>query len=141
MRRVVVALVAVVLFTLSACGGEGRSTAAETEMSEWEKEQADRAAMTTFEQAQEDCSDSAYIEIGDEGYTLTMTSQGKDSPGATFEEIACILDALDTPDAVVSQMDRTRALDGIQEATWEDITASWSYHPDSGINLILQQEE
>jgi hypothetical protein len=35
-------------------------------------------------------------------------------------------------------MEQTRALDGRQQDTWGGYTASWSYHPDSGMELIVQ---
>jgi len=38
-------------------------------------------------------------------------------------------------------MERTRALDGTQSDTWDGLQASWSYHPDSGINLLIEKAE
>jgi hypothetical protein len=48
------------------------------------------------------------------------------------------MDALTIPQAVREHMSQTRALDGRQTDSWEGFSASWSYHPDSGINLIVQ---
>ena len=32
-----------------------------------------------------------------------------------------------------------RALDGRQTGTWDDFEASWGYHPDDGINLVIEE--
>jgi len=32
----------------------------------------------------------------------------------------------------------TRALDGRQEDSWPGYTAAWSYHPDSGLRMIIR---
>ena len=52
-----------------------------------------------------------------------------------------VLVALDTPDSVVNRMSNTRALDGMQEATWGDFEATWTYHPDDGLDLIIEQTD
>lgn len=81
----------------------------------------------------------AGISLGDKGSSLTIDTKGeKDSTGADFSDAACILKGLHIPDSVVSQMDATTAMQGRQSAAWENIEASWSYHPNSGMNLILK---
>lgn len=78
------------------------------------------------------------VSIGDGGRTISFDTQGEDdSSGASFDDVACILFAVDTPDAVISRIDSTRALDGTQTANWGSIAASWGYHPDSGMQLVL----
>ena len=42
-----------------------------------------------------------------------------------------------TPTTVIAQMDSTRALDGTRDATWDGMTATWTYHPDDGLDVIL----
>ncbi|WP_225498444.1 hypothetical protein [Arthrobacter sp. M4] len=58
-----------------------------------------------------------------------------------MSDIACILKAVNVPDSVVSQMDSTRALDGMQRASWDKISASWTYHPDNGFRVILSESK
>lgn len=53
----------------------------------------------------------------------------------------CILGAVDISDAVIAQMDGTRALNGRQTGSWDGFTASWTYHPNSGLNIIVQEED
>jgi hypothetical protein len=38
------------------------------------------------------------------------------------------------------QMKKTRALDGTQSASWDAIEATWSYHPDNGFDIILEEK-
>ena len=81
---------------------------------------------------------SSGISVGDNGQSVSIDTKGqKDSSGASITDTACILKKLNVPDSVVSEMDATNALQGRQSATWDNIDATWSYHPDSGLNLIL----
>lgn len=77
---------------------------------------------------------------GDAGKSISFDTEGKDDPSTgndDIEDVACVLNALQVPDYVVSHMDSTRALDGTQEDTWESYTARWTYHPDNGLNLTV----
>jgi hypothetical protein len=47
-------------------------------------------------------------------------------------------DALKVPQAVRSHMEQTRALDGRQTDTWPGFTASWTYHPEQGLDVVVQ---
>lgn len=76
--------------------------------------------------------------VGDNGSSIEFDTTGEeDYSGDGFEDVACVLKALDAPDRVVSRMDSTRALDGTQDAAWEDYESFWNYHPDSGMNLTI----
>ncbi len=82
------------------------------------------------------------VRITDDGHTMTIDGQGDEtirqaSMVANVEQIACILNELGTPHAVVAKMEGTRALDGMQAAEWGDFSASWTYHPDDGLDLII----
>ncbi|MGY0233940.1 hypothetical protein [Longispora urticae] len=63
---------------------------------------------------------------------------GKKSAGLTLTELACFLVALKTPDSVIAEMNSTRALDGRQTGDWDNIHASWTYHPDDGLEVIMR---
>ena len=82
--------------------------------------------------------DTTGIELGDEGQSLTMDSEGKESYGAEFADITCVLDAIGIPDSVSNRMNATRSLDGRLTGDWDEFTASWSYHPDSGMNVVIE---
>jgi hypothetical protein len=67
-------------------------------------------------------------------------TEGKEEPGMTVTQLACILLELQTPVSVVAVMEETRALDGRQEGTWEGFKASWTYHPDTGMDMIIEEQ-
>ena len=82
-----------------------------------------------------------WIELGDEGQSLSMDTEGEETSGASYSDVACVLDELGIPDSVSSRMGNTRALDGRQEAQWGEFSASWGYHPDSGMNVVIEVVE
>ena len=118
--RAAVGLVAAATL-LSACGG----------------------GQTGIESAVESCGiqGASGFDVGDGGNTLSIDGKGEDdASGADITDIACVLTALDVSDAVISRIDSTRALDGRQEGSWEGYTATWGYHPDSGLDLVIEVE-
>ena len=84
--------------------------------------------------------DNRWISIGDKGQSLSMDSFGEESDGADFTDIFCVLDELDTPDSVIKRINSTRALDGRQSADWDGLSASWGYHPDNGLDIVIEVE-
>lgn len=129
---------------LAACGGA-------SEASTPTPSAATSSAPTEslIQQARRSCEvDGVYRDfavLGDSGYTITMSGVPEDPTYANYgkvtglpiEHIACILKALAVPDSVVSQMDATRAMDGMQKASWNNLSATWTYHPKDGFNMIL----
>lgn len=93
-----------------------------------------------IEEAAESCDVEGNLQ--DEGSSITFDTEGaEDLSGDDYEDVACVLTGLDAPDRVISQMDRTRALDGTLDASWDDYEASWNYHPDSGMNLTIYEAD
>jgi len=80
---------------------------------------------------------SPYARVGDGGDTLTLRAAGKEDPGIDIQQLACFLGELEVTDAVRGELAATRALDGRQSADWDDYHATWAYHPDSGLNMIV----
>lgn len=76
----------------------------------------------------------------DSGMTLTIDTGGNDigSGDASFSSVECVLDILKAPSVVLSKMQETRALDGRQSDTWDEFEASWTYHPDQGLDVIIE---
>jgi len=97
------------------------------------------AAVVPLKSATTRCSASNAdgVELGDEGQSLTITGYGL-LRGPTSAQFQCLTDALDMPDSVRSRISATRALDGRQTATWDGLSASWTYHPDSGLNMVFE---
>ena len=82
--------------------------------------------------------------LTDEGRTLTVTLIGDRATSSTGtamtpESLGCILGGTGVSDAVISHISSTRALDGQQSEEWGlRWSARWTFHPDAGLNLTLQ---
>jgi hypothetical protein len=76
----------------------------------------------------------------DKGHSIELHS-GKSYDKITAKDIGCILLATGAPTSVLDKIDATRALDGMQSAKWKggSMEASWTYHPDNGLNVILTE--
>ena len=97
---------------------------------------------TKIEDALAECSirpTDSNFDVGDGGYTLSIDGEGEEDSGADLSDIACVLFELEVSDAVVGRIDNTRALDGTQEGSWDNFFATWSYHPDSGLSMIIEE--
>lgn len=99
--------------------------------------------MTRLAAAGHDCTEAStpHVRVLDYGSGLSIQGEGNESDGVDVEVIACILFELDVPDIIVTRIDQTRALDGMQDASWDGIAATWTYHPDNGLQMILSEEE
>ncbi|WP_371409132.1 hypothetical protein OG423_02760 [Micromonospora zamorensis] len=75
--------------------------------------------------------------LGDDGRSLTLRSVGEERTGLKLEQLQCYWAELKVPDAVIAEIEGTRALDGRQSGEWEDMGASWIYHPDNGLQMII----
>jgi hypothetical protein len=77
--------------------------------------------------------------LADDDHTLVIDMAGEE-PGvgtATIDDVLCVLGELKSPQSVIARMESTRALDGMQSATWDDFEVTWTYHPDDGLDLIV----
>jgi hypothetical protein len=78
------------------------------------------------------------LEDGDR--TLILDTAGsKDSSGDPISSVMCALEYVKAPASVRSQIEHTRAVDGRQTGTWPGFEASWVFHPDTGLDLIVRQ--
>jgi hypothetical protein len=83
---------------------------------------------------------STALTVEDEGTSIVGNGPADSAYNKTDEfisDLAAILLALDVPTYVIDQMDSTTSLMGLREATWDGIEASWSYHPDNGLDIVL----
>lgn len=81
------------------------------------------------------------VTVMDGGNSVTLETAGNDTKGASYSDVVCVLDALGMPESVKSRMTSTRSLDGMQDATWSGYAASWNYHPDNGLNIVVESRE
>ena len=79
------------------------------------------------------------VELLDNGRTLKFNYAGKYSSyfaaAGSYADVKCALTVMKAPSFVTSQIDTTRALDGLQKATWGKVSSFWTYHPDNGLNI------
>ncbi|ROS34534.1 hypothetical protein EDF53_3095 [Curtobacterium sp. PhB78] len=85
------------------------------------------------------------VEYADKGVSLILSTAADDdvdveSDEANILNVMCVLKRVKASAALQDRMLSTRALDGMQEATFRGIHASWTYHPDNGFNLSLEDE-
>ena len=98
------------------------------------------------EQAADVCQEtlgSAFqADVASDGNSVTVRGAGRDASGParsnTLNTLGCLLAETDAPAAVVSAIERTRAIDGVQRYDWDGAEASWTYHPEAGFNLTLE---
>jgi hypothetical protein len=79
--------------------------------------------------------------------TITISGTDGEDYGtvgdAVFDSMICVLGTVGVPSDVIARLSSTRALDGMQSASWEDTTlgntvsALWTYHPDQGMNVTI----
>lgn len=94
-------------------------------------------AVKLIEQTVEVCNDSGFVRVADEGRTLIVSTEGEEAIGAGFDELYCVINELEVPASIINRIDTTRALDGMQFGSWDSFEASWNYHPDNGMNLVV----
>lgn len=139
MRRWLILLAGAV--ALSGCGGAASPTVV-TVTATAPPTSASPTGPTGLEKAFGSCfpDSKTGVELGDGGTSLTVDTRGeKELSGPETSDILCVLNVLDAPDYVRSQIEQTRALDGRQTAQWSGMDASWGYHPDDGLNIVLRQ--
>lgn len=87
-----------------------------------------------------DCGveDAIGVTVMDEGASLHLSTTGEESIGAEYIDVMCVLAALEVPDSVTTRLGTTSAMDGQQTATWNEFSASWGYHPDTGLDVVVE---
>jgi hypothetical protein len=102
-----------------------------------------------LQQARYDCmadngSIGALTETHDGEVTLVIDGAGVAEneyvdAQAEVDAVFCILDKIGAPASLPARIGDTRALDGMQEASWGNYAVSWTYHPDDGLNIIIAE--
>lgn len=83
-----------------------------------------------------DCgSDGSYLSIDTNPYD--WDDDGLAYPDAYYA-IETINNALDLPGSLLKDMSETTSLDGKQSETYGDITVTWKYHPDKGLEVTYK---
>lgn len=82
--------------------------------------------------------DSAFT-LAEDSQSLSFDGAGKsDYSGGNYYDLVCVLEELGAPSTVSERMGRTNSLMGVQDAEWDGIAISWTYHPDNGLDADLE---
>ena len=76
-------------------------------------------------------ADGSYLFIDTNPYDIDNYSSSD-----AITAIRQVTAALNLPDSVLNRMGQTRALDGTQTYSTDDLDVSWTYHPDNGLQVL-----
>ena len=81
-------------------------------------------------------------QLSSDGRSISFDTEGEDdSDGDGMYSAFCTLRILGAADFVFEAILSTRALDGRVEESWDKFSASWTYHPDTGMRLTVVAEK
>ena len=95
---------------------------------------------TTIESAVGDCQlwKNMWVTVGDNGRTLVVDGEDDTGLGGLgYKKIACLLAGLEVSDATLARMENTTSLMGQQSARDGDLRVRWTYHPDNGLDMVI----
>jgi hypothetical protein len=76
-----------------------------------------------------------YMLLEDDDRTLIISGGDQFStPAVGF----CVLDALDAPASTMSKVEGTTSMMGQLTDQFDDLELTWSYHPDNGLNMVIE---
>ena len=83
--------------------------------------------------------DASGITFAEDGQSLNFDDKGEeDLFGGEFSDLTCIIEELSAPSTVMARMLQTTSSMGVQEAEWDGISISWTYHPDRGLDANFE---
>ena len=98
-----------------------------------------------FNQIFKDCElDDDWATVGYDGSYLSIDTNPLDKDDytsyAAYLSIELVNLKLGLPSSLSEKMSHTSALDGRQTETYEDVTVSWKYHPDRGLEVTYAEK-
>lgn len=110
-------------------------------VSHWSAKAGAPGAAAPAKGSMEQVAASCGVSAASDGQSITMRTAGaKTSGGKSVKDVACVLAGLKAPQHIYSLIDATRALDGMQSESWGDYVARWTYHPDSGLTVVIARK-
>lgn len=79
-----------------------------------------------------------FLQLEDGGRSLVI-DKGPGSVSTEIQALGCVLAGLSTPDSITSLMSSTTAMMGRQTDAWDHFDIAWSYHPDTGMNVVIEE--
>lgn len=86
----------------------------------------------------ETCQRGHFIDYDDNYGVMTISGAYQSGFSVASDVFDCVSEELPIPPHIQDDISRTRALDGTRENSWDQFEASWTYHPDSGLNIQIQ---
>lgn len=85
-----------------------------------------------------------WVSVSNDGKSLIIDTNPGDiedyyEPDA-LSAIRKIHSTLGLPDSLITKMTQTRVIDGRQSESYDNITVSWTYHPNLGLEIIYERE-
>lgn len=116
---------------LTACGDgeDGATAAASPSPSEPRLQQA-------YEACRRGSDPDKTLSVGDQGRTLIIDTGSK---AGSILGLACVMREIGTPRSIEAALESTTAMQGVQNAEDDGLTYSWSYHPDNGVNMVIEE--
>lgn len=86
--------------------------------------------------------ESKWANVGSDGSYLSIDTNPYDLDGhseySAYLGVLEVNEKLGLPESLTEKMNRTSALDGRQTETYDDVTVSWKYHPDQGLEVTYE---
>ncbi len=97
-----------------------------------------------FRSIYNECCSSAYASVASDGSYLQIDTNPHDLDDFDSTEalasIYAVHEKLGLPDSVLNKMLSTSAMDGRQEDKVGDVSVSWRYHPDRGLEVMYENK-
>lgn len=140
-RAIVAAVLLGMLAVIIVLAVKLNSTSAELAAIEAERAAAEANDVGAFEPALDVCGvrygQGDVVQIADGGSTLILPGSGTNTEGLPYFRQECVLKNLGAPESFLAQLQNSRALDGNLTGSWANVEASWTYHPNAGLDIIL----
>lgn len=78
------------------------------------------------------------IDTSDDGKTIAISTSDFRRPRSVTEASTCVMTELDVPTSIKTKMGSTTSLMGRQEDSWGSFDVSWTYHPDDGLEIVVE---
>lgn len=102
-----------------------------------------RPDMSNFKTLYETYLDSSYAQVAEDGSYLLIDTNPSDrnnySSTKARNGLVAAVNALELPESLLQKMANTRAIDGMQTQTYDDLEVSWTYHPNKGLEVLFSK--
>ena len=83
-----------------------------------------------------------YLDMLDGGSAVSINGAPSSGVGgADVDTIVTFFVALDAPEVLYSRFDSTSSLMGLQEYEWDGLHVQWTYHPDNGLDILVEDSQ